>query len=159
MDYYKPRPLPMAIFTDKFAVLAGPRSGSTKLQHEFPDAHIGTFDEWKETNLRRIAILRQPIHRYFSVKRMEKHAEHLKATDWWVPNYCEQLQDVNFEYIMFGEFSDYVGDVKVGTTLTTGVNLNDMIDDEMMRPEMDAYHKLITTRQKISVKDWRDLCK
>ena len=86
-------------------------------------------------------------------------AEHLKATEWWVPNYCEQLQDVNFEYIMFGEFSDYVGDVKVGTTLTTGVNLNDMIDDEMMRPEMDAYHKLITTRQKISVKDWRDLCK
>ena len=158
MDYYKPRPLPMAICTDKMSVLVGPRSGSTKIQDELGD-NIITLEAWKETNLKRVAVLRQPIQRYFSVKRMESHAEQLQGTDWWVPSYCEQLEDTNFEYILFGNLSSYVGDVKVGTTLTTGVNLNDLTCDDKMKSEMDSYHKLITSRKELTVRDWRDLCK
>lgn len=154
-DYSFPHALPVVHCTDKMAVVVAPRSGSTSLEQKLGKNWL-SLDEYKSTDLKRVAIIRDPYDRFKSAKRIDDLSPDLPE-NWWMPDFLQVIQDIQQDYILFEKYAEY-NDKRAGIATKGGDR--DLSEWELfsLLDEDDAYNHIINTNEELSVEEWHDLC-
>ena len=146
---------PITICTDKMAVLVAPRSGSTSLELML-GKNIISLEEYKNTKLKRVVILRDPFERFQSAKRIEELSAQKLPEEWWIPDFLQQIEDIQQDYILFENYEQYNG-LRAGMSVK---DKKDLTESEIYNlfNEDYAYSNIITNNKELSVEEWHDLC-
>tara|TARA_B100000073_G_scaffold73900_1_gene55549 strand:- start:853 stop:1323 length:471 start_codon:yes stop_codon:yes gene_type:complete len=146
---------PVVICNDKMAVLVAPRSGSTSLQLML-GKNIINLEEYKNTELKRVVILRDPFERFQSVKRIEEESIQKLPDEWWVPDFLQQIEDIQQDYILFENYEQYNG-LRAGMSVKDKKDLTEAEIYNLFNEDY-AYSNIITNNKELSVEEWHDLC-
>ena len=146
---------PVVICNDKMAVLVAPRSGSTSLQLMLGKSIIN-LEEYKNTELKRVVILRDPFERFQSVKRIEEESIQKLPDEWWVPDFLQQIEDIQQDYILFENYEQYNG-LRAGIAVKDKKDLTEAEIYNLFNEDC-AYSNIITNNKELSVEEWHDLC-
>lgn len=146
---------PVVICNDKMAVLVAPRSGSTSLQLML-GKNIINLEEYKNTELKRVVILRDPFERFQSVKRIEEESIQKLPDEWWVPDFLQQIEDIQQDYILFENYEQYNG-LRAGMSIKDKKDLTEAEIYNLFNEDY-AYSNIITNNKELSVEEWHDLC-
>ena len=146
---------PVVICNDKMAVLVAPRSGSTSLQLML-GKNIINLEEYKNTELKRVVILRDPFERFQSVKRIEEESIQKLPDEWWVPDFLQQIEDIQQDYILFENYEQYNG-LRAGMSVKDKKDLTEAEIYNLFNEDC-AYSNIITNNKELSVEEWHDLC-
>lgn len=146
---------PVVICNDKMAVLVAPRSGSTSLQLMLGKSIIN-LEEYKNTELKRVVILRDPFERFQSVKRIEEESIQKLPDEWWVPDFLQQIEDIQQDYILFENYEKYNG-LRAGIAVKDKKDLTEAEIYNLFNEDC-AYSNIITNNKELSVEEWHDLC-
>ena len=122
---------PVVICNDKMAVLVAPRSGSTSLQLML-GKNIINLEEYKNTELKRV------------------------PDEWWVPDFLQQIEDIQQDYILFENYEQYNG-LRAGMSVKDKKDLTEAEIYNLFNEDY-AYSNIITNNKELSVEEWHDLC-
>tara|TARA_Y100000004_G_scaffold122347_1_gene137565 strand:+ start:1517 stop:1987 length:471 start_codon:yes stop_codon:yes gene_type:complete len=146
---------PITICNDKMAVLVAPRSGSTSLE-KMLGKNIISLEEYKNTKLKRVVIIRDPFERFQSVKRIEELSAQKLPEEWWIPDFLQQIEDIQQDYILFEKYEQY-NSLRAGMSVKDKKDLTEAEIYNLFNEDY-AYGSIIQNNNELSVEEWHDLC-
>jgi len=158
---------------DKFAVMAETRCGHTNMYHYFgiaPYTLTGyTMENWKEHH-NPMVVLRNPLDRLTSSLPLSKSFPNTIYILHSRP-YMHTLLYCNFRIMDFYDLEQYIPRSKLNqsprtnsraddSTVAEDVHVpNDVYSLEDLREELKIYKDLMRTKERVSVKEWKELTK